>query len=90
MILIESAVSVHEPLLESGGCSVSEVAPLADVRRLSFNQATAEKSSLREVIESCARHEVPSISIWRHKLAELGVAEAARLVRDAGIAVSSV
>jgi sugar phosphate isomerase/epimerase len=69
---------------------VSDVEPLIDVRRLSFNQATAEKSTLREVIESCARHDVPSISIWRHKLAELGVAEAAKLVRDAGIAVSSV
>ena len=69
---------------------MSDVVPLTDVRRLSFNQATAEKSSLREVIESCARHEVPSISIWRHKLAELGVAEAAKLVRDSGIAVSSV
>lgn len=69
---------------------MSDVAPLKDVQRLSFNQATAEKASLREVIENCARHEVPGISIWRHKLAELGVAEAARLVRDAGIRVSSV
>jgi len=69
---------------------MSDIAPLNDVRRLSFNQATAEKASLREVIESCARHEVPGISIWRHKLAELGVPEAARLVRDAGIRVSSV
>ncbi|MDB4889577.1 MAG: Xylose isomerase protein barrel, partial [Gemmatimonadetes bacterium] len=39
---------------------------------------------------SCARHEVPYISIWRHKLAELGVSEAAKLVRDTGIRVSSV
>jgi sugar phosphate isomerase/epimerase len=69
---------------------MTTVAPLKDVRRLSFNQATAEKASLREVIEGCARQEVPYISMWRHKLAELGVAEAARLVRDAGIRVSSV
>ncbi len=67
-----------------------DIAPLTDVQRLSFNQATAEKASLREVIEGCARHEVPSVSIWRHKLAELGVSEAARLVCDAGIRVSSV
>jgi sugar phosphate isomerase/epimerase len=69
---------------------MSDVLPLSDVRRLSFNQATAEKASLREVVDGCARNGVPGISIWRHKLAELGVAEAARLVRDAGIRVSSV
>jgi sugar phosphate isomerase/epimerase len=69
---------------------VSDVAPLTDVRRLSFNQATAEKASLREVVDGCARNGVPGISIWRHKLAETGVAEAAKLVRDAGLFVSSV
>lgn len=69
---------------------MSDVAPLTDVHRLSFNQATAEKASLREVVDGCVRNGVPSISIWRHKLAEMGVAEAAKLVRDTGIRVSSV
>ena len=32
----------------------------------------------------------PAISIWRHKLAETGLDRAARLVRDAGLRVSSV
>ncbi|MEO5818302.1 MAG: sugar phosphate isomerase/epimerase family protein [Gemmatimonadaceae bacterium] len=66
------------------------VSPLNDVRRLSFNQATAEKASLREVVDGCARNGVPGIGLWRHKLAELGVVAAAKLVRDAGIFVSSV
>lgn len=69
---------------------MSDVAPLADVQRLSFNQATAEKASLREVVEGCARNGVPGISIWRHKLAEAGVAAAVKMVRDAGLRVSSV
>jgi sugar phosphate isomerase/epimerase len=69
---------------------VSDVAPLTDVRRLSFNQATAEKASLREVVDGCARNGIPGISIWRHKLAELGMTEAGKLVRDAGLFVSSV
>ena len=69
---------------------MSGLSPLKDVERLSFNQATAERSSLREVVEACARHGVPAISIWRHKLAELGVKETATLVRDAGIRVSSI
>jgi sugar phosphate isomerase/epimerase len=57
---------------------------------LSFNQATAERASLAEVVDACAREGVPYISIWRHKLAVIGVDAAARLVRDAGLRVSSL
>ena len=60
------------------------------IAQLSFNQATAERASLPDVIESCARHGVPFISIWRHKLAETGVGAAAQLLRDAGVGVSSI
>lgn len=67
-----------------------DAAPLADARRLSFNQATAERASLQEVVESCARFGVPAVGVWRHKLHELGVNAAARMIRDAGITVSSV
>src|SRR6476469_8226755 len=58
--------------------------------RLSFNQATSERSSLPEVVEACARHEIPYVSLWRHKIAETGLDAAVRLVRDAGLKVSSV
>ena len=64
--------------------------PFTDVARLSFNQATAEHASLPDVIESCARHAVPRISIWRPKLAETGVTATATLLRDAQVSVSSV
>ena len=67
-----------------------DAAPLRDAARLSFNQATAERASLPDVIEACARWGVPGISIWRHKLAETGLERAAKLVRDAGLWVSSV
>ena len=70
--------------------SADDAAPLGDARRLSFNQATAERASLPEVIEACARHGVPGISIWRHKLAETGVDRAAKQLRDEGLWVSSV
>ena len=58
--------------------------------RLSFNQITAERASLAQVVEACARHGVPSIAVWRHKLAEMGLERAAALVRDAGLRVSSL
>src|SRR5256886_11166904 len=58
--------------------------------RLSFNQITAERASLKEVVDACARHGVPYVAVWRHKLAEVGVKAAACLLRDAGLRVSSV
>jgi sugar phosphate isomerase/epimerase len=70
--------------------SADDAAPLEDASLLSFNQATAERASLPDVIDACARHGVPGISIWRHKLAETGLERAARMVRDAGLRVSSL
>lgn len=60
------------------------------IDRLSFNQITAERASLGEVVEACARHGIPSVAVWRHKVAEVGLEKAVRLVRDAGLRVSSV
>lgn len=74
----------------TASASADDAAPLKDATRLSFNQATAERASLSDVIESCARHGVPGISIWRHKLTELGVDRAAKQLRDAGLWVSSL
>ena len=67
-----------------------DAAPLSDARRLSFNQATAERASLRDVVESCARHEITTIGVWRHKLHQIGVERGARVARDAGVSVSSL
>ena len=70
-------VSVTAPAASAG-----DAAPMKDATRLSFNQATAERASLPDVIEACARGGIPGISIWRHKLAETGVDRAARQLRD--------
>ena len=58
--------------------------------RLSFNQATAWNASLPDVVEACARHGIPYVSLWRHKIEEMGLDRAVRHVRDAGLRVSSV
>src|ERR1041384_609046 len=62
----------------------------ADYTRLSLNQITTNRWSLAEALEGCLRAQVPAIGIWRHKIAEVGLTEARRLVRDAGLPVSSV
>ena len=58
---------------------------------VSLNTATVrEKWNLRQAIEGCARHGVRGISPWRDKLAELGVKEAAKLIRDNGLKVTGL
>ena len=62
----------------------------ADYTRLSLNQITTNRWSLAEALDGCLRAQVPAIGIWRHKIAEVGLPESRRLVRDAGLHVSSV
>jgi sugar phosphate isomerase/epimerase len=63
---------------------------LTDLSRLSLNQATIQSWGVREAVEGCARAGIPWIGLWRDKVAEAGLAASARLVRDAGLRVSSL
>ncbi|MFN8499624.1 MAG: sugar phosphate isomerase/epimerase family protein [Anaerolineae bacterium] len=64
--------------------------PLRDLSRLSLNQYTTQHWSLREAVEGCARAGIGWIGVWRDKVAEVGPTPAARMVRDAGLRVSSL
>ena len=64
--------------------------PLTDLSRLSLNQATTQRWGVREAAEGCARAGIPAIALWRDKVAEAGLQASARLVRDAGLRVSSL
>ena len=58
---------------------------------LSINQATTRPQwSLEQAIAGYARNGVRGIAVWRDKLAELGVKEAARLIRDNGLTVTGL
>ena len=61
-----------------------------DTRRLSLNQITVNPWSLEQAVAGCERHEIGAIALWRDKIAATGLQRAARLVRDAGVHVSSV
>ena len=63
---------------------------MADLSRLSLNQITIKSWNLRQAVDGCARHNVPAVGLWRDKVAEFGTAESAKIVRDAGIKVSSL
>ena len=58
--------------------------------RLSLNQATVKWLGLREAVELCVRHEIPAIGLWRDRVAEAGLTQAAAAVRAAGLRVSSL
>ncbi len=62
-----------------------------DPRALSLNTATVKvRWTLAQMIDGCARHGIRGISPWRDKLAELGVREAARRIRAAGLTVTGL
>ena len=61
-----------------------------DFTRLSLNQKTTNLWGVREAVEGCARAGIPWIGLWRDKVAEAGLKESARIVRDAGLKVSSL
>ncbi|PYI52052.1 sugar phosphate isomerase/epimerase family protein [Paenibacillus flagellatus] len=64
--------------------------PLHNFDRLSLNQITTDRLNMREAVDCCVRAGVPWIALWRHKVAEAGLAASRRLVRDAGLRVSSL
>jgi sugar phosphate isomerase/epimerase len=58
--------------------------------RLSLNQRTTARWSLRQAIDGCTAAGLPSIGLWREPVAEVGLATAARWIRDSGLRVSSL
>jgi sugar phosphate isomerase/epimerase len=58
--------------------------------RLSFNQKTLNQWSLPEAVEGCLKADIPWIALWRDKVEETGLDEAARIVRESGLKVSSL
>ncbi|KRF06564.1 xylose isomerase [Paenibacillus sp. Soil766] len=63
---------------------------LSNWERLSLNQITTSNWSLKEAVEGSARAGIPWIAPWRHKVAEMGLAESKRIIRDTGLQVSSL
>ena len=64
---------------------------MADTKKISLNTATVrEQWDLAQCIDGCVRHGFAGIDPWRDKLAELGVEEAARRIKDAGLDVTGL
>jgi sugar phosphate isomerase/epimerase len=58
--------------------------------RLALNQRTVQRLDVPAAVDLCVRHGIPAIGLWREPVAEHGLARSAKLVRDAGLRVSSL
>ncbi|MCA6094363.1 sugar phosphate isomerase/epimerase [Streptomyces sp. SCA3-4] len=60
------------------------------LERFSLNQQTVRQWSLPELVAGCAAAGVRAVGLWREPVRAYGTAAAARLVRRAGLTVSSL
>ncbi|MGO4535089.1 sugar phosphate isomerase/epimerase family protein [Leifsonia sp. 2MCAF36] len=58
--------------------------------RLSLNQATIKYATLADALRLTAGAGIPAIGLWREPVADVGLADAARMVADSGLRVSSL
>jgi sugar phosphate isomerase/epimerase len=63
---------------------------MSDLARLSLNTATTKALTLPEAVEAATRAGLDWIGLWRDRVAETGLDKAARIVRGAGLRVSSL
>lgn len=62
----------------------------SDLSRFSINQMTVKQLSLPELADACLKLGVPGVGLWRAPVQEYGVEATAKLLRDAGLAVTTL
>jgi len=63
---------------------------VTDLARFSINQMTVKQLSLPELVDACRDLGVPGVGLWREPVQAYGLDAAAKLVRDAGLAVTTL
>ncbi|MGW7660105.1 sugar phosphate isomerase/epimerase family protein [Streptomyces sp. NPDC054756] len=63
---------------------------MSDLARFSINQMTVKQLPLPELVAACRDLGVPAVGLWREPVQEYGVEAAAKLVRDAGLTVTTL
>ncbi len=58
--------------------------------RFSFNQITAKLWDLPDMVAGCVEAGVSQVALWREPVAEYGLERSARLVREAGLSVTTL
>lgn len=60
------------------------------MNRFSFNQATANRWPIPDLVAGCVEAGVTRVGLWREQVAEFGLEKTAALVKDAGLEVTSL
>ncbi|MDX3511915.1 sugar phosphate isomerase/epimerase [Streptomyces caniscabiei] len=60
------------------------------LERFSINQMTVKQLSMPELVDGCTELGIPGVGLWREPVAEYGLEATAKLVRDAGLAVTTL
>jgi len=63
---------------------------VTDLARFSINQMTVKQLSLPELVDACRDLGVPGVGLWREPVQAFGLDAAGKLVRDAGLAVTTL
>ncbi|MGA4798778.1 sugar phosphate isomerase/epimerase family protein [Streptomyces lavendulocolor] len=63
---------------------------MSDLARFSINQMTVRQLPLPDLVDACVRLGIPGVGLWREPVAEYGLEATAKLVRDAGLAVTTL
>ncbi|GHH92716.1 xylose isomerase [Streptomyces capillispiralis] len=62
----------------------------AGLARFSINQMTVKQLPLPELVDACRELGVPGVGLWREPVQAYGVEATAKLVRDAGLTVTTL
>ena len=60
------------------------------LERFSINQMTVKQLSMPELVDGCLELGIPGVGLWREPVAAHGLEATAKLVRDAGLAVTTL
>lgn len=60
------------------------------LERFSINQMTVKQLSIPELVDGCRELGIPGVGLWREPVAEHGLEATAKLVRDAGLSVTTL
>ncbi|MEU0212847.1 sugar phosphate isomerase/epimerase family protein [Streptomyces canus] len=63
---------------------------MTDLSRFSINQMTVKQLSLPELVAACRELGIGNVGLWREPVQSYGVEETAKLVRDAGLTVTTL
>lgn len=63
---------------------------MTSLARFSINQMTVKQLSMPELVDSCLELGIPGVGLWREPVQSYGLDATAKLVRDAGLAVTTL